>query len=42
MSKSFLDPIDHVPSGIDFVGAKRTRRFDIDDDARLYIDQIVG
>src|ERR1700724_343466 len=40
--KPFLDALDHRPCRLDFSRPQGWRRFDIDDDAGLHIDQIVG
>jgi hypothetical protein len=36
------DALDHRPGRLDFRRPQRWRRFDIDDDARLHIDHVVG
>ena len=40
--KPLLDTLDHRPYCIDFGRPQSWRRFDIDDDAGLHIDEIVG
>src|ERR1700682_1707985 len=40
--KPFLDALDHRSGCLDFGRPQRWRRFDIDDDARLHIDHVVG
>ena len=40
--EALLDPFDHRPRRLDFRGAMGSGRLDIDDDAGLHVDQVVG